>query len=197
MPLFGPVTVVRSLFSTLLLLSVPSLGCDSGGDAKVDAAEAEAKKADAEKKKARAERKQKRLDADKAKLDAVDKQKDDIDKLCVLPEKLPKKLAKACEAVGVAQDGFMRRLYGSKPETVAKWEAGKAMQTKMTVDNCLRGESIEVAACQRNALEKAPEALKKQLPDFLRRCAKKFGKGGGAAPSMPPKKAPAVPSKAK
>ncbi len=186
MPWFGPVTLSRSLFPILFLSAMPLLACDDGGKAKA-AVEQKENAAEEEKKAAIAARRKKREDAQKAEEEAAAKVTEEISKLCVLPEKMPKKLGKACDAVATAQDGFMKRHFNT-PELLKKWEAGKAMQLKMATDSCMSMASLEVAGCQANALEHAPVELKKKLPDLLRTCLEKFGPKGGKAPAIPAKK---------
>lgn len=162
------------------LMIVPLLlaGCDNSTDAKKTAANDAATKAaaeEAESAKRIEARKQKRLAEEQAKKDEVAKMEAAVDAICVLPEKLPKKLDKACDAVGVAHDGFMQKHYGANPETIKKWNGAKQMQLGMTTAQCTKSGSIEVAACQANGLNTAPTELKKQIPAIFKRCIDKFG----------------------
>lgn len=161
------------LLSALLCSSL--VACDSGeSKPKADPA-AEAKAKEEADKKARIEERRKKREADaKAKEEEEAKRKAAIDAVLVLPEKMPKKLDKACKAVAEAQDGFMNRLY--EGETVEKWNNAKGTQLPMTIAQCTKQASLEVAACQQNALTIAPPELKKELPELLRGCIDKFGK---------------------
>ncbi len=165
-----------SLLSLLLLaFAVSAPACDNS-EADAKAAEEAKKKADEKKAEddALAKRKADREAKAKAKKDAEEAQQKAIDELCVLPEKLPKKLDKACEAAFEAQDGFMQRHY--EGEALAKWNGAKSGQKQSSVAMCQKAGSIEAAACQTEALNNAPEELKKQLPDLLRTCMEKFPK---------------------
>ncbi len=168
------------LLSLLLLtFTVAVAGCDDGSEAKAKA-EAEAK-AKADEKKAEddalAKRKADREAKKKAKEDAEAAKAKAIDELCVLPEKMPKKLDKACEDAAKAQDEFMQKHY--EGEALAKWNGAKSGQLQTATAMCTKAGSIEAAACQANALRNAPEEHKKALPDFLRRCMEKFPKKEG------------------
>lgn len=172
-------TSVLALAVTLCALSS---ACDSGGSKpKADAAADAKASGDDEREKAVEAARKKREAAAKAKEEEEAKQKAAIDAVLVLPAEMPKKLDAACKAAGEAQDAFMNRMF--EGEAVEKWNAAKSTQIQMTVTNCIKQGSIEVAACQSNALNTAPEVLAKQLPDLLRGCIEKFGtKDEGTAP---------------
>ncbi len=170
---------IKSLFAVVLLSSygVVAVGCNTAeADAKRAAiAAAVAKKAEEEK--ALGEQ----LAARKAAREAEKKKEEEakaayavkVDGLCVLPEKLPKKLAKACDAVADANDKFMTRMYTGA--ALEKWEKAKQTQLGMTKAQCTKTGKVEVAACQMNAMNAAQEDMKKALPDIMRRCIEKFG----------------------
>jgi len=92
-----------------------------------------------------------------------------VDALTVLPAKLPKKLAPACEELNVAMDAFMVKWFP------ANWPMQKTKQLADMKESCLKG-TIETAACQANALAAAPQELNKAVPDLLGACIEKFGK---------------------
>ena len=171
-------TLTLALVTSFLLPLVPA--CDNSEEEAKKAAEA---KAAADKKKAEEEklaaRKKAREDKKKAEKEAEEKKKAEIDALCVLPEKLPKKLDKACEEAGVAYDKFMERVYGDNKEVMEKWQQGKKMQMQMMQGTCMKTGSIEAAACQTNALNTAPPEMKKAVSDFAIRCGEKFPKKEG------------------
>ncbi len=149
--------------------------CDGGSAEKKADPAADAKAKEEEEKKARIEERRKKREAEaKAKEEEEKKKQAAIDAVLVLPEKMPKKLDAACKAVGEAQDGFMNRNY--EGETVEKWNNAKATQLPMTVAQCTKQGSLEVAACQQNALATSGPELKKELPALLRGCIDKFGK---------------------
>ena len=92
-----------------------------------------------------------------------------VDALTVLPAKLPKKLAGACEELNVAMDTFMVKWFP------ANWPMQKTKQLADMKESCIKG-NIETAACQANALAAAPQELNKAVPDLLGACIEKFGK---------------------
>src|SRR5688500_2427531 len=107
-----------------ILVAVVLAGCDDSGKkqkqeqeaaAKAEKAEADAKKDSA----ALAERKAKRDAEFAAKQEAEQKVAGERERLCVAPDKLPKKVP-GCEEVGEARDAFVRRV--SSPEEIAAWE---------------------------------------------------------------------------
>lgn len=180
--------VVRPLAHAIcfsLCVAVGGSGCDSSeGKKAADEAAAKKKKEEEESEKRIAERRKKR-EAEQAEKDkAVQELQAKVDAVCVLPEELPKKVDKACEAVAEAQDGFMQRLYGDKPETIEKWNNAKGTQVPLTVTQCKKAGSLEVAACQKHGLDNAGPELKKEIPNIFRTCIDKFGAPaeGAAAP---------------
>lgn len=154
-----------------------AVGCDSSSASKDAANQAVTKKQEeqAATDKRIAAKKAERLAKEKAKEDAIVAKQAAVDAVCVLPEKLPKKLDQGCDDVSAAHDAFMLRLYSEKPETVEKWNAGKTMQLSMTVAQCKKAGSLEVAACQAHALGQAGSEIKKELPAIFRTCIEKFG----------------------
>lgn len=104
--------------------------------------------------------------------DAEAKKQQQIKDLAALPEKLPKKLDKACDEVAAAQDAFMQKWF---PDQASQWASGKSTQLDLTRKTCVGGGSIEVAACQAKALADAPEELRKEIPALLTACIEKFG----------------------
>ncbi|HFE46559.1 MAG TPA: hypothetical protein ENJ18_13875 [Nannocystis exedens] len=165
----------------IISLTLLSAACGPSGPSpeeikKQEAAEAK-KKAD---EKSLADRKAKREAEQKAKEDAEKAEKAAIDALAVLPETMPKKLDKACAARAQAEDDFMNKHY--EGEAVEKWNKAKGTQLGFAKQSCLKAGSLEVPACQIEALNNAPTELRKKLPDLLRACMDKFGKEGSAAP---------------
>jgi len=157
---------VRTVGATALLLLVACGGGAPAAETKKQDAPAEAKQAEPEKNKYTLEREAK---AQAAK-DAVEKKTKMVDELTVLPEKLPKKLDKACEELGAAMDGFMLKWF---PEN---WPKLKTKQMADLKESCTSTGSIEAAACQAKALAAAPEELNKAVPDILLACIEKFAK---------------------
>jgi hypothetical protein len=107
-----------------------------------------------------------------------------IQSLIVLPEKMPKNLKEACDEVAAAQDEFMKRHF--EGEALTKWEAAKGTQLGMVKASCVKGQSVEVPACQIHAMNSATPELKKDLPELLKGCIDKFGAGGTDPAAVPP-----------
>jgi hypothetical protein len=171
------------LRSCSLAFLVVLYACDSAPQAAP--AEAEAKSdEDAELEKRLEERKQKRLEEQRAAEEAEAKKVAAMDAVAIIPETLPKSLSKACDAVGESYDAFMNRMYADESDTLQKWNDAKGTQLPMTVTTCIKGASLEAAACQKHALDNAPEELKGEQTELLRHCIDKFGKvsKGGAVP---------------
>lgn len=174
--------MMRTTFS-LVLVSLLAAGC--GNNAAEEAKKAQEAKAAAEEKQkmeeALAKRKAEREAKAKAEEDAEKAVAEAVDKVAVLPETMPKDVVKACDAVAEAQDEFMKRHY--EGEALKKWESAKGTQLPMTKVQCTQADSVEVAACQKNALDNAPTELRKKLPELLKACIEKFGKAGAPPPT--------------
>ncbi len=99
-----------------------------------------------------------------------------LDAACTLPASLPKNLDKACAAVGDAWDAFMQRRYADDPEVIAKWNESRSGQLPFALTQCKKFGSIEVAACQSNALANLPVDVKAEAPEIMAHCAQKCGK---------------------
>lgn len=166
-----------SLFVVLFACDpAPNAAPAAGADQKADE--------DAEFEKRMEERKQKRLAEQAAAEEAEAKKKAAMEAIAIVPETLPKGLGKACDDVGEAYDAFMNRMYADEPETLQKWNDAKGTQLPMTVATCSKGGSLEAAACQKHALDNAPEELKGDQTELLRVCIDKYGRPsrGGAVP---------------
>jgi hypothetical protein len=171
----------RSVFLATCLILV---ACDSAPAAAPAEADNKAAEEDAELEKRLEERKQKRLAEQKAAEEAEAAKKAAMEAVAIVPETLPKSLGKACDAVGESYDAFMNRMYEDDAETVQKWNDAKGTQLPMTVTTCINGASLEAAACQKHALDNAPEELKGDQTELLRVCIDKYGRAskGGAVP---------------
>jgi len=179
---------------TLLLLTLAA-ACDTAKTEPAPAKAEEAKESEDDVKKRMADRRAK-LDADgKAKVEAAAKTKAAIATLCVLPDKkkIEKNPDKACAAVGAAHDRFMQKHFTG--EVLDKWTAAKGTAVPMTVAQCTKSASVEVAACQVNALDNAPPELENESSGILRGCIEEFGpasahgaaaQAGGAVPKKRP-----------
>lgn len=108
-----------------------------------------------------------------AAVEAEKKKAEKVAEITKLPEgKLPKKIDKACDALNTSYDAFMRKNF---PDDVKGWDEKKGTQLGMMKKNCMSG-TIEVAACQANALSLATEEVRKEVPAILAGCIEKFGK---------------------
>lgn len=167
-----------------LALGVSLGACDDSAKKEAAAREAAAKAEAEEQARALEERRKKREAEEKAAAEAEKKHQEQIAALAVLPEKFPKKLDKACDMMVEAQNEFMNRAYADEPEKLEKWKANPAAQ-QMIAATCKKGGSVEAAACQAHALEKAPVDFAKSFPELLAACNEKFGaaKGGGVPPA--------------
>ena len=163
----------------LALVALPFvavLGCDNKARNEEIANVEKKEVSDPELEKGMAERKAKREAEAKAKADAEEAKRATIAKLMVVPDKLPKKLEKACDDVAAAQDRFMQRLHTG--EVLEKWTAAKDTQLPMTIVQCASVSSLEVAGCQTSALDNAPPELKENVDEILKACVDKFGPKG-------------------
>lgn len=146
-----------------------ALSYESKERAAAEAADAKAAAAVKAKKDAEAE-------AQKAKWDAVDA-------VAIVPPDAPTDLKSACEGLAEAYDAFMRR---GNDEAVLKWvNEGRGKKLSAQKSNCIQRKSVEIAACQINALTNAPEQFQhheggKTARRILIRCVEKFGDGSAA-----------------
>jgi hypothetical protein len=101
-----------------------------------------------------------------------------IKALAELPAEMPKDLEAACSGVADAQDAFMQKHYDG--EGLKRWEEAKGTQMGLLKTGCVKAGSIEIAACQANAMTNAPGDYKKDLPDILKACIDKFAKAEAA-----------------
>jgi hypothetical protein len=158
-----------------LVVVLSSLACDGGSAAPpppAKAADAE-DELDAATKARIAEGKAKRAAEQKAKVEAEAKLQGEIERLCVVPADDPKDLVAACDAVGKAHDAYVRR--SGDAEAITAWDGGESeRQIPMTVVQCTQADSVEVAACQRHALDGLGPEMKDYIKDFLRACIEKY-----------------------
>jgi hypothetical protein len=115
-----------------------------------------------------------RLAKEKELKDAENRLQQAIDAMAVVPTVEIQDVAKACKAVAKAHDGFMHKHFDG--EELDKWTQSKEFQLDMTRKRCIKHGSVEVAACQKHALENAGPELSKEVPALLMRCIDKFGK---------------------
>lgn len=170
----------RSLLLSLVLLS--TLACDNS--ARNEQIASVEKKVDAPGEDETKKRAEKRLAAERAKSDAAEAIRVEIVKVAVLGEKPPKGLAEGCEAAADAQDRFVARLRSA--EAQAAWTAARERERPMAIIACTSADSLDVASCQINALDKAPPALADHMQEVLDFCISKFARprpGAAAASS--------------
>ncbi len=167
-----------------LSFALLSTACGPSGPSPEEVA---AKKAKEDEKKAKddalAARKAKREAEEKAKKDAAEAELAAIAALATLPAEMPKKLEKACDARAQAEDDFMAKHYDG--DALAKWNGAKSSQLGFAKQSCIKAGSLEVPACQIEAMKNAPEEMRKKLPDLLKACMDKFG-GGAEGSATPP-----------
>lgn len=178
----------RSFLASLVLL--PTFACDnSARNEQIASVEKQVEAPDENEVKQRAE---KRLAAERAKSDAAEALRAEIIKVAVLGEKPPKGIAKGCEAASDAQDRFVARLQSAEAQT--KWTAARERERPMSIIECTSADSLDVASCQINALDKAPPALADHMKAVLDFCVEKFARprpagtqpaGGGDIPKRP------------
>jgi hypothetical protein len=165
-----PSKLILSLFA----LGLATFACDKQDTAKTeDKAE---EKSDSDK--AVEERLAKKRAAREAEEQAAEAKVEAIKALATLPEEMPKDLATACKGVAEAQDQYMQRHY--EGEGLERWEQAKGTQMGMLETGCVTAGSLEIAACQINAMNNAPSEFKNNLPDLLAACMEKFGGEAGA-----------------
>ena len=166
------------------------VACDSGGSAPVETKKAPAEEElDAETKARIAERKAKREAEAKAKADAEAKLGSEIERVCVVPDKIEKDFVKACDGVGKAHDEYIRR--SGDADAISAWDGGGSERAiPMTVVQCTQADSVEVAACQKNALDNLGPEMKDHLKKFLQACIDKYASKRAPKGTAPPKRRP-------
>ena len=167
----------KLLLSSLMACALLA-GCDKQ-EAKADENKAEEKtEADKELEERLAKKRAEREAKEKAEAEEAEK----VKALAVLPEEMPKDLDAACEAFGVAYDGFMQKIL--EGDKLTQWDGAKAQQIDFQKKTCQAGGSVEVAACQAKALTDAPKEFGNKLTQMLDACKEKFGgAAGGEAPA--------------
>jgi len=169
-------------------VALPLLACGGGAPKGPTAEEKQAetaKKEEAAKNEAAvAERKAKREAEEVLQAEAKKKLAAELERLTVLPEKLPKDPVAACEAVGKAQDEFVRRTGDAK--AIAAWDAGgKDNALPMTIVQCTQADSVKTAACQKHAFDGAGPELKDETKQIMQMCIDKFAAAKKAPAAMP------------
>lgn len=152
-----------------LCIALLGFACDSGEPAP-DPAEAKASNEAAERDAALEKRKQERLAKEaeeEAKAALIVKR---IEEVTVIPEgtKLPKKIEEACDGVVAAQEAFMKKFHGDTPAEALTTQLG------MLKKQCIEGGNIEIAMCQKFALEATDELLAPKINEYLPACMGKY-----------------------
>jgi len=166
--------LTRSMFAILAVVLVCGCGKRKEDEVAIVKALGAEKKAEGPSKEALEKRRGERLAKEQAEKEAEERLRQAIDAVAVVSEVEIKDLTKACKAVAKAHDEFMRRHF--EGEELDKWNQSKEFQLDMTRKRCIKHGSVEVAACQKHALEKAGPELSKEVPALLMRCIDKFGK---------------------
>jgi hypothetical protein len=171
----GSVTsLVNRTFLVLSALLMFAPACDDSSANKPDPAAAQKAQEEADLQARLDKRKQDRLDAESEKNRAAQEVKDTIQRITVIPEgtKRPKKAAEACAQVVSAQEGFLKKFHPDLDE--------KAMNTQLALldKQCKEMNQIEVALCQKFALEATTEQVKGAINDYLPACMEKYGNKG-------------------
>jgi hypothetical protein len=162
------------LLPAILLGLVAASACDQTSSAdKPDAAAAKQAQEDAELEARLEKRKQDRLAAVEAEKREEEEIAAEIEKITVIPEgtKLPKKAADVCTQVVEAQRGFMGKFHPDIDEAALTTQLG------MLAKQCNEMGNIEVAMCQKFALEATTERLKGKINEYLPVCMGKYGEG--------------------
>lgn len=158
------------LLTTATATAITTAACDSGGP---PAAKAEEKKdsEDAELKARVAKRAEERKAKEEADKKAEEDRKAKIAEITAIPAgtKLPKKPAQACEQVAAAQRGFMKKFHPEVPEEALFTQVGLIQK------QCNDMKKIEVAMCQKFALDATTDELKESINDYLKVCLEKYG----------------------
>ena len=179
----------------LAFVWILATACDnSGRNERISDVQKKPPEEDPEEKAKAEQRKAERQAKEKAKADAEEAVRQEIAKIAVAPDKLPKKLDEACQAVADAHDGFMQRT--KQGEALAAWNAGKEEELPMTFVQCAGADSIPAAACEKAALDAASPALVDHVKEIAQTCITKYaparpatlaGGGGGGVPTVPKK----------
>lgn len=151
------------------MLSV-SLACDSEKPKSDPAADAKAaEKAESEARMAKRKQEREAAAAEETKQAAANAAK--ILEITTIPEgtKIPKKIADACEQLVVAQSTFMKKFY---PQVE---DAALVTQLGMLRKQCLETNDVELALCQKFAIDATDEALKSMINEYLPACMTKYG----------------------
>lgn len=162
----------RVVFVPALCLAL--FACDSG-EPQPDPAEKKAASEASERDAALEKRKQERLAKEaeeEAKAKEIEKR---IGEVTVIPEgtKLPKKIEEACEGVVAAQEAFMKKFHGDTPAEALTTQLG------MLRKQCVEGGNIEIAMCQKFALEATDELLAPKINEYLPACMGKYAEKPG------------------
>lgn len=170
---------MRTTLATILC--IPVLFAAACGDPKVDPTIAQAVQTESKTEKAAEALAAKQQVERKAKAQAEqeleERRRSEIDAAARLPEPLPGDLESACDALTASYDEFMKR--GSERD-VLKWHDGRRKDLGKRRSSCIKVGSVEVAACEAEALaEDFPSLADVERTEAARmimnRCVEKFG----------------------
>jgi hypothetical protein len=113
----------------------------------------------------------------RAKRELEERRRGELDDAARLPAELPPDLASACDAVMAAHDEFMKR--GDERDVLA-WHDGRRKSLGQRRTQCINLGSIQVAACEAEALQQQfPSLSDVPRADAARmvteHCVEKFG----------------------
>lgn len=166
--------LTRSMFAIFAVVLVCGCGTRKEDEASIVKALGADRKVQGPSTEAVEKRRGERLAKEQVEKDAEERLKQAIDEVAVVSKVEIKDLTKACKAVAKAHDAFMRRHF--QGEELDKWTQSKDFQLDMTHKRCVKHGSVEVAACQKHALDNAGPELSKEVPAMFVRCIDKFGK---------------------
>jgi hypothetical protein len=167
-------TTAHPFFVVALFGLVVGSGCDQSSAPKPDEAAAKQAEEDAELEARLEKRKQERLAAVAAAEREEEEIAAEIEQVATIPEgtKLPKKAAEACEQVVEAQRGFMGKFHPDIEEGALTTQLG------MLAKQCNEMGNIQVAMCQKFALDATTDRLKSKINEYLPVCMQKYGQEG-------------------
>ena len=127
-----------------------------------------ARKADEARRKKAFEEKKAAEEAEKARWDGV------VADVVKLPEKMPRKLEAACDAMLDGYHEFMLKQFEGDDKELLEWYDRKRVELGERRGKCMKLGSLEAAACQANALSSAPGGLRGKHLELMSACAEKF-----------------------
>lgn len=94
--------------------------------------------------------------------------------ILALPEEMPESVDAGCKDMLNSYHEYMLRVHEGDDGELLNWYDRKKTELGARRGTCVKLDSLEAAACQINALDKAPAEFKGHELDILRECAEKF-----------------------